>query len=335
MAGAAGDALGYPVEFIGSFQQIKARYGEEGVLEFDLSYPETGAGDQVALFSDDTQMTLYTAEALLEAERRDLPLIPTIRDAYLAWYGGQTGQKVKTSYPSELAKIKAVNQGRAPGNTCLSALMTIRSGKTPHNDSKGCGGVMRLAPIGIYGAVKGLPLEATGRLAGEAAEITHQHPLSTYPSAMMAMMVQLCLTLEKPDLDRFREITTVALDAVTGIYGEDAPYMDDFHQLIQNTLRVSALELADWEIIEEGLGGGWVGEEAFAIALFSVLRHFDDIDACLRCAVNHGGDSDSTGAIAGNIIGAALGYDAIPSKYTGRLELRDLILSYADRLSGL
>ena len=88
----------------------------------------------------------------------------------------------------------------------------------------------------------------------------------------------------------------------------------------------------DWEIIENGLGGGWVAEETLAIAVFSVLRHINDFNACIISAVNHGGDSDSTGAVAGNIIGAILGYRAIPDKFTKTIQLKDLLLAMADAL---
>lgn len=60
------------------------------------------------------------------------------------------------------------------------------------------------------------------------------------------------------------------------------------------------------------LGGGWGGEETLAIALYCAIRHFDNFEEAMIAAVNHGGDSDSTGAVTGNILGAAIGYDAIP-----------------------
>ena len=62
IGGAIGDALGYPVEFVYSFEEIKAKYGEEGITEYDKSYPWLDEEFNQALFSDDTQMTLYTAE---------------------------------------------------------------------------------------------------------------------------------------------------------------------------------------------------------------------------------------------------------------------------------
>ena len=80
------------------------------------------------------------------------------------------------------------------------------------------------------------------------------------------------------------------------------------------------------------LGGGWVGDEALAIALYCAIRHFDDFEQAMIAAVNHGGDSDSTGAVTGNILGAAVGYEAIPQFFKHDLELHDVILHMADDL---
>ena len=80
------------------------------------------------------------------------------------------------------------------------------------------------------------------------------------------------------------------------------------------------------------LGKGWVGEETLAIAIYAVARHIDSFEDTLIAAVNHGGDSDSTGSVAGNIIGAIVGYDAIPNKFKEHLELHDVILTIADDL---
>ena len=60
----------------------------------------------------------------------------------------------------------------------------------------------------------------------------------------------------------------------------------------------------------------------------------DSIEDAIICAINHDGDSDSTGAVAGNILGAYLGYSKIPDYYIEHLELKDIILEMADVLSG-
>ena len=87
----------------------------------------------------------------------------------------------------------------------------------------------------------------------------------------------------------------------------------------------------DLDAIHE-LGEGWVGDEALAIAVYCAVRYKDDFDKAIIASVNHNGDSDSTGAIAGNILGAKLGRAGIPEKYVKDLELKDVILEVADDL---
>ena len=334
VGGAVGDALGYAVEFVGSFAEIRNRYGERGITEFDMECCEArgGAPRDKALFSDDTQMTLYTAEGLLEAAAGGEPIIPMIRGAYLAWVEPQIGMKIKVPYESELLRIEELNQRRAPGTTCLDSLMAISMGKEPSNNSKGCGGVMRVAPIGIFGATHSWSLETTARTAGECALLTHLHPLSTYSSAALAVIVQMCLMTDCADLDSFTAIVGSTVEVVESVYGQDAKAMKEFREIIANAIALRESPLADWEVIERELGGGWVAEETLAIAIFSVARHLDDTDAVLICAVNHGGDSDSTGAVAGNIIGAINGLTSIPDKYTSSIQLKELLLTTADAL---
>ncbi len=82
----------------------------------------------------------------------------------------------------------------------------------------------------------------------------------------------------------------------------------------------------------EALGGGWVGEEALAIAVYCALVHENDLRRALLLAVNHSGDSDSTGSIAGNILGALHGTAAIPPEWLEQLELRTEIERLANDL---
>lgn len=79
------------------------------------------------------------------------------------------------------------------------------------------------------------------------------------------------------------------------------------------------------------LGAGWIAEEALAVALYCSLVA-DNFRQGVLLAVNHSGDSDSTGSIAGNLLGAMHGDDAIPSKWLRLLELNDLIGEVADDL---
>ena len=333
IGGAVGDALGYEVEFM-SLSSIRKRFGNAGIRNYVLN------SEGVANFSDDTQMTIFTAEGLLNAINDGIhqpkDIAPYISKAYEHWYFTQAYPPLAMS-SSWLTHIKALWARRAPGNTCMIAMECITSpqARPVVNNSKGCGGVMRVAPIGIFAASHPdiINLTEAGTLAGYAAEITHKHPASTFSSMAMAMIVAECISLERVDRGNFK---LIVIDRVFKLLG--LTYNGDSELGVVKNLVIKALDLAqsdisDTEAIRQ-LGEGWIAEEALAIAIFSVMRHIDDFVECIVCAVNHDGDSDSTGAIAGNIIGAILGYEAIPRKYLGNLELHDVIVSVADDLSG-
>ncbi|MEW5784044.1 MAG: ADP-ribosylglycohydrolase family protein [Bacillota bacterium] len=75
-----------------------------------------------------------------------------------------------------------------------------------------------------------------------------------------------------------------------------------------------------------------MGEEALAIAVYCSLKHQDDFKRALVAAVNHSGESDSTGAITGNILGAYLGLNKIPAVWVERVELEEILTRIADDL---
>lgn len=333
IGGAVGDALGYAVEF-SSLNAIRKKYGEKGIADYELNH------EGIAEFSDDTQMSLFTAEGLLsaiaEGKTFEKDIVPYISKAYEHWYytQGRAPLKMRNSW---LTHIKALWSRRAPGNTCMSALQTISlpKGAPVINNSKGCGGVMRVAPVGIFSAAHPglLDLEHAGYLAGHAADITHKHPLSTYSSMALAMIVGDCMAYDKVDREKFRFIVINRVFKLLGLFFPGDAQLSELHQLVQKALDLAVSYKSDTDAIRE-LGEGWVAEETLAIAVFSVMRYIDDFEKCIRCAVNHDGDSDSTGAVAGNIIGAILGYSAIPKKYLTNLELHDVLLSVADDLGG-
>ena len=80
------------------------------------------------------------------------------------------------------------------------------------------------------------------------------------------------------------------------------------------------------------LGEGWNAEEALSIALACALDA-DDFETGVRLAVNHDGDSDSTGAMAGNLLGALHGLDGIPQRWLAGLEARRIVAEVADDLA--
>lgn len=316
-AGALGDALGYVVEF-DLYSSIKNKYGKDGIQDLLRTGEE-------AIISDDTQMTLFTMEGM-SVETED-EVEEKIYLSYLKWAQTQ-GMSVKLpcDWPSRLAVVPKMNCRRAPGNTCLYALTSGKMGtiQEPINHSKGCGGVMRTAPLGFTDAY-GLPL-----LNGaKAAAITHGHPLGWIPAGMLSDIVFKCIYGEKKPL---KLIIEESLADTKNQFGESES-MAYFERLIKKAIALSEAACEeDASTIEKELGGGWVGEEALAIAIYCCLKYPDDIRKMLIAAVNHSGDSDSSGAVAGNILGAYLGMDAIPKDWLDRLELVDVMQEQIDAM---
>jgi ADP-ribosylglycohydrolase len=80
------------------------------------------------------------------------------------------------------------------------------------------------------------------------------------------------------------------------------------------------------------LGEGWIAEEALAIAVYCLLGT-DDVRKGLTASVSHSGDSDSTGAILGNLYGAAYGHAALPREWSSQVEGRGTITALAGRFA--
>ena len=333
IGGAIGDALGYPVEFIYSFEGIQKRYGENGITRLDTYqwWTETNTGK--AVISDDTQMTLFTAMGILNAKANGIAHIPSICRAYIEWLCTQKGFHSKQSNKSWISDLPELNVRRAPGLTCISALETILKGKEPINNSKGCGGIMRIAPIPLYGLSQNRisNVSILNELAADASKITHQHPLGYIPAYIASHIIYRLATDEFPTRETFKQYVCEAMQMADEKYDSLIYELQTLHTLIDKAFDLADKNIPDYEAIKE-IGEGWVAEETLAIAIYCAGKHFDNFEKALIASVNHGGDSDSTGAVTGNILGAAVGYEAIPQYIKNDLELHDVILHVADDL---
>ncbi len=331
LGGAAGDALGYPVEFL-SIQEINRRYGKNGITEYELRNGK-------ALISDDTQMTMFTANGLLYALTRgyfnEIPenIEKYIYQAYLNWLDTQKGVKpAKNKKICWLCDVNELYDRRAPGNTCFSSLSRGKMGtpEMPINRSMGCGGIMRVAPIGLH---KHFTAESAFDLACKSAAITHGHEMGYLPAGALAYIIHR-IVFDDSDLKT----------AIRDCIGYMKPRFQseqarDICFWMEQAIRLSGYKSDLENIFEYNLfdhygdpGSGWTGSSALYISLYSAVSYAHDFDKAIECAVNHSGDSDSTGAITGNIVGAINGYDKIADKWKTDLELRDVILELADDL---
>lgn len=353
MGGAAGDALGYPVEFMNR-NAILLRYGKHGITQFDID------SNGKALVSDDTQMTLFTANGMLmgltRGCMRGIGGEPEcyVNGAYVDWYYTQTGIKSPTVDGNDfhytwLRDLPSLAHRRAPGNTCLSACASLLNNTSPHNNSKGCGGIMRVAPMGLldasYQLKNGEGLYSTQRLAAagaKIAQVTHLHPLGFMPASLLTLLISRLVPLSPNEVrDYIDDIIQDGLQILMQMYStEYANEMELLKSITMKAVQLAHSDTSDAESIKL-LGEGWVAEEALAISLYCAIRHIYNIREAIIAAVNHDGDSDSTGSITGQIMGAIYGYETIKKEhlfcpnnrtFESTIELADIILTLADDL---
>lgn len=324
LGGALGDALGKPVE---------------RTTLADIPRPvELVPG--VAEISDDTQLTLFGLEGFhrgwVRAQAKGISgaLGALVRESYLRWLDTQehpAPPPADAGYRTGNLRLEPwLYARRGPGRACLSGLretftpqpyveLTGRPGPV-NPEAKGCGTVMRSAPFGFAGSAGGAFV-----LAANCAQITHGHPTAYYAAGTFAAMIA-CLF----DGDSVEGAVLRSMRLLARYPG---------HEETSTALR-GALDLVEQgepgpERVES-LGGGWVAEEALAIAVYCALAptagHLKSavFKEKLRLAVTHSGDSDSTGSICGNLLGAASGEEVLPYEWLTRLEGRTTITRLAD-----
>lgn len=299
IGGAIGDALGAPVENMG-LEEIRRTFGEEGITDF-----EPWDGFAAGSYSDDTQLTLATARGCIKAahERNFSGMaVSLIYEEYLGWLKDQDNPLMR----------------RRPGRTCLSALSSGQMGtvENPINDSKGCGGLMRVSPVGLA-----FPPSEAFYQGARVAAITHGHPSGYLPAGFLADAI--ARLVRGDDLG----------EAVEGGLLELARY-PGFEETLMSVQGALGLLLGSLPVEKAiaNIGKGWIATEALAIALYLAFGFSQNWLGGVLAAVNHSGDSDSTAAITGSLLGTWLGLGAIPRNLVQGVEDSASILSVATQM---
>ncbi len=287
---ALGDTLGFQVEFL-PLNEIRRKYGDSGITDILGQQP---------IFSDDTQMSLATAQALINSPSKDSleRIMQEVSREYVVW-------------------LKSPKNNRAPGLTCITGCKNLARGdnwrKSGVRESKGCGAAMRTAPIGLffkdmdklieiaYGSSICTHAHDTGIASGIATALITNFALNDFPlQNILAETKKKLIYAGKKHNFNPKEMTA-ALDKVASCLSKNP------------------------ETAIPRLGQGWTGEEAVSIAAYSFLRTPGNYKQAILTAANIDGDSDSTACITGAFSGAYNGVQVIPKSWLDKLEKREHI----------
>ena len=355
LGGALGDSLGYAVGG-DSIADVRRRFGAEGITGFDAVSGGT--------FSDETQLTLYTVDGLVEAlEWANSGVGADVNAclwlAYLRWLAAQ-GEQAPPSAPAPqprwIDRQAVLHQRRNPCATSISGLATGEMGTSvrPVNPTaKGCGTVMRSAPFGL---IPHITPDAVYKLSADAASLTHGHPAARQAAGIFSLLVHRLVSGE--GLPEAASAVTAHARTLNGV----AP---ELPERLEAALHLAAKGPVTPEELTDALGEGRTAEDALAVALYAVLatvpgpgsgdagtdnagtdktatddggaepppvRHFRE---AVALAVNHGGSSDSTGSLAGNILGALYGEECLPADWLEALETPEAVRGMASLLVGV
>ncbi|MDQ1253346.1 MAG: hypothetical protein QG646_2513 [Euryarchaeota archaeon] len=243
-----------------------------------------------SLWTDDTQLMLVIARGLLQGAELEPPkLMDFIAKELVLW-------------------LDEPDLGAGP--TSRGAALRLKEGINWRESgivSKTCGSLMRIGILGFLYRNNSDKLVQSALLSGR---ITHLHPVSDAASIAGAYAVKLALDDVEPE-----EMYGSLLKITEG-------FSQEFTNALKKSYEIAHSGLSDEDALKE-LGQGWYADETFALAYFCLLRYPNDYKKAVQTAVNITGDSDSVGSVAGGIIGAKLGIEAIPVSWIEDLKEKE------------
>ena len=297
LGGAIGDALGAPVEFM-KLSEIYKKFGSKGITLKSFLESKTPLE-----FSDDTQMTFFTADGMLKSSIKNHSKYKIdfmdVYESYRDWLNTQIGGQIDKGW---ISRIKELYQVKAPGNTCIASIMDNIPGTITNkiNNSKGNGGVMRVAPIGLlYYRNPNMAF----KVAEACTALTHSNPDAYLSAGMFASIISHII--QGKTLDEAVNKSIVILKR------------QENSENIINKIK-QAIDLAKDNINSQdaikSIGEGNIGSEALSLAIYSALKNKMNFSKSIETAANINGDSDTVAAITGNIVGAFQGINGLPKK---------------------
>jgi poly(ADP-ribose) glycohydrolase ARH3 len=256
-------------------------------------------------YTDDTAMAIGLAQSIIKAKGIDQQ---NLGDTFSANFQREPWR----GYASGPPTIFSLVVKRGISYTEAARAMFGGSG------SLGNGAAMRIVPLGLFFH----RAEDLYEVAALSAQVTHAHPVGMDGAAVQAWAVASAVKLDPQQAFPLEGFVQGLIDFAR------TPEIQTKMKLIQKliTEEVSPNAAAD------ELGRSVAVHESMPFAIYSFLKYPKSFEACLFCAILHGGDRDTLGAMACAISGAYLGIEAIPHVWRQKLENRASIEDLASEL---
>ncbi len=325
LGGAVGEALGTPIA-AANWAEIQNRHGSHGLAEY------VPAGHPAGRLGSDTQLLLFSLEGMIRANvgrRREGASHPTrhVQHAYQRWLHTQhlswaraAGEFLSAAPEPDgwLVGQRPLFQTRNPGRTMMRTLIAFAKGQQPMgspehpvSDSQDSDAVLRAVPAALWSTDQ----NEVFRVAAQTAALTHGAPGGYLSAGALAVLVSR--TMHGEHLRTAAEQVLVLLAEHSG------------HEQITRRVQM-AIRFADAGPtlpinLEMNMGKDGTAPEALGIGLHAALASGGDFDLALRTAVNHSGNSATSGAVCGSLMGSLWGTDRIDDRWLRELELCDVV----------
>ena len=324
---AVGDAMGYTVDSR-NLEQICLDYGPNGLLGYDLvnGRAEVTSYTQLAAFSANGILMGLTRNRLTG---RDTPLVRYVGLAIREWSRSQT---FRTGEPNFcwLSTLPDLKRRRCMDTWMLSILEKPPLGtmEAPTNRSSHPAALTAVIPLAMLADATHLSQEEINHMGAQIVAMTHGNPEAFLSGAVLTHL--LSRVLQEPSLPLELLIPDVC-DALQLQFGRLYTQTATIRELLQLALMLAKDDsVSSMEAMEQL--GCHSAAEVLAGAVYACVTCGEDFDTAIITAVNHSGRSAAVGAITGALLGARLGYEALPEFYLESLEPLHILLELANDL---
>ena len=271
-------------------------------------------------YTDDTQLTLHVAKALIRGNGFNLN---NFINEYILWLD---------------------DPPIGPGYGCISSIRKLKYGvswREAASNSGGNGTVMRIAPIGLFYCrdIKGLITAAK-----KSSVITHSHPATSLGAIVIARAISF-LIFQDPEvgfsIDEFFDVIISSIsNSENDLAGEFIKILQKVKTSLHLSIEAGLVKFSQAGVknpyfIEEFIGKAFVHPytiSTVACALFVFLKNLNSFKECIFEMSTAGGDSDTIGAIGGSLAGVFFGLNNIPIELINLVKDNKNILKISEEL---